>query len=257
MSHVEDPNSVDLRASERFGAAEERLAGLFAAFPLDGRERLHELPLFVMPHVLRRVLFMAELYKTILDVPGVVMELGVRHGRDLATFEALRAVFEPLNYGRKVVGFDTFTGFPSVAPEDGSSALAKVGTYSAGGRDYQDYLGDVLATREGLAPFEHFAKFELRAGDAAVEVPRYLEANPHTIVALAYFDFDLYAPTKACLEALKPHLTKGSVLGFDELNCEDFPGETVALREVLGLDTHRLRRFGGWSPGMPSYLVIE
>lgn len=257
MSQTSDPNSVDLRASDRFGAAEERLGELFSRFPLDGRERLHELPLFLMPHVLRRVLFLSELYRQILEVPGVVMELGVRHGRDLAVLEALRAVYEPLNYGRKVVGFDTFTGFPSVDPKDGGSALAEVGTYAAGGGDYQAYLAEVLATREELAPFEHLPKFELRGGDATETLPAYLAENPHTIVALAYFDLDLYEPTRACLEALRPHLTRGSILGFDQLNCEDFPGETIAVREVLGLDAHRIRRFAGWSPGLPSYLVIE
>jgi hypothetical protein len=31
-----------------------------------------------------------------------------------------------------------------------------------------------------------------------------------------------------------PFLTKGSVLAFDEINMPECPGETVALREVLG-----------------------
>jgi hypothetical protein len=74
------------------------------------------------------------------------------------------------------------------------------------------------------------------------------------VIALAYFDFDLYRPTKNCLEAIMPHVTRGSVLAFDEVNCADFPGETLALREVLGLSTHALRR----DPNNPlaSYLVI-
>ena len=48
--------------------------------------------------------------------------------------------------------------------------------------------------------------------------------------------------------------TRGTVLAFDELNCAEFPGETLALREVLGLSAHALRR----DPNTPlaSYLVI-
>lgn len=53
-----------------------------------------------------------------------------------------------------------------------------------------------------------------------------------------------------------PHLTRGSVLGFDELNCGEFPGETVAVREVLGLDRVALRRPAGTGPGLPAYLEI-
>ena len=51
---------------------------------------------------------------------------------------------------------------------------------------------------------------------------------------MAYFDFDIYEPTKECLKLIKDHITKGTIIGIDELNTSDFPGETVALKEVLG-----------------------
>ena len=93
------------------------------------------------------------------------------------------------------------------------------------------------------------------SGSPTSSAPAYLREHPETIVALAYFDFDIYQPTKDCLEAILPHLTKGSVLAFDELNCPEFPGETIALREVLGLSRHSIRR----DPNNPltSYLIIE
>jgi hypothetical protein len=86
-------------------------------------------------------------------------------------------------------------------------------------------------------------------------LPKYLRENPETIVALAYFDLDLYEPTKKCLELIQNYVTRGSVLAFDELNHPAFPGETVALREVLGLQKHKIIR----SPLTPaqSYTVIE
>jgi hypothetical protein len=92
-------------------------------------------------------------------------------------------------------------------------------------------------------------------GDATITFPNYLSSNPETVVALAYFDFDLYKPTKTCLEAILPYLTKGSILAFDELNCPEFPGETIAFREVLGLNRYALRR--DTSNPLTSYLVIE
>ena len=48
---------------------------------------------------------------------------------------------------------------------------------------------------------------------------------------------DIYKPTKDCLKAIKPHLTKGSVLAFDELNCDMARGVTPALKEVFNLVT--------------------
>ena len=92
------------------------------------------------------------------------------------------------------------------------------------------------------------------AGDATETVPRYLRDHPETIIAFAYFDFDIYAPTKACLEAIRPRLTKGAVVAFDELNCPEFPGETLAFDEVFGVANYALRR----SPLNPliSYLIV-
>jgi len=74
-------------------------------------------------------------------------------------------------------------------------------------------------------------------------------------VALAHFDMDLYEPTKACLELLKPFLTKGTVLAFDELVSFVSPGETVAVREVFGPDRIRVQRSPMYS-GHGSYVVI-
>ena len=122
-------------------------------------------------------------------------------------------------------------------------------------KGYERYLQKVLEYHESESPIAHMRKFELVKGDARSQIFKYLERNPETIVALAYFDFDLYEPTKVCLEALKDRLTKGSVLAFDELNYHTWPGETLALKEVLGLDKYAISR----TPHNPepSYIVIE
>ena len=41
---------------------------------------------------------------------------------------------------------------------------------------------------------------------------------------------------------IKPHLFKGSVLVFDELADDIFPGETIALREVFDVTNLRVER---------------
>ncbi len=182
------------------------------------------------------------------------MEFGTRWGQNLAVFAALRGIYEPFNRHRTIVGFDTFQGFPSVEEEDGSSNLMRPGNLATTA-GYETYLSQIMALHEGLNPLSHIKKFELRAGDATVELPKYLESAPHSIVALAYFDFDLYAPTRKCLELIRPRLTKGSVIGFDELNDADSPGETLALMETFGLNAVRLKRFPHAS--RVSYFVLE
>lgn len=85
-------------------------------------------------------------------------------------------------------------------------------------------------------------------------LPEYLSRHPEMVVALAYFDLDLYAPTRASLEAILPHVPRGGILVFDELNSREFPGETRAVREVLDLRDCTLRRFA-LEPS-PTYIVL-
>jgi hypothetical protein len=194
------------------------------------------------------------LFRQIIDIQGVVMEFGTKWGQNMALFAALRGIYDPFNRARKLVGFDTFTGFPHLAPEDGTHAMMRVGGLSTS-PNYDQYLTRILELHEALNPLSHLRKFEIRKGDACLEVPRYLKEHPETIIALAYFDFDLYEPTKKVLDAIKPHLVRGSVLAFDELNDYSAPGETIALNESFGLNNIRLRRFPYAS--RVSYWVVE
>lgn len=78
-------------------------------------------------------------------------------------------------------------------------------------------------------------------GDATINISKYLQAHKETIIALAYFDFDIYKPTAECLKEIIPYLTKGAVIGFDEINVLECPGEAEALREVLGTKNYRIQ----------------
>jgi hypothetical protein len=147
-------------------------------------------------------------------------------------------MYEPYNHARRIIGFDTFEGFRSVSERD--LAFSKQGQYTVEA-DYETKLEKILTMHEQLAPISHVKKFELIKGDACDTVPKYVEDNPHLVVACAIFDFDIYKPTKAAIEAILPRLTRGSVLVFDELNCTHFPGETQALLESIGLNKLRLR----------------
>lgn len=240
-----------------FGPPQERdrrkgMIDLLRQCPIPDDELLMNIGVFLTPQTLSRVLFMDFLYRQIVDVQGVVMEFGCRWGQNISLFTSLRGIYEPFNRLRKVVGFDTFKGFPSLAPEDGSEVIE--GAYATTPH-YESYLQHLLQHQEEESPLSHIRKFELVPGDATETVPGYLKRNPETIIALAYFDFDLYEPTKRCLHAIHGHLTRGSVIGFDEVNDHTMPGETVALKEVLGLDRYSIRRYRYNS--RTSYLIIE
>jgi hypothetical protein len=208
---------------------------------------------FMKRHTLSRLTYYYDIYKKIVDVPGVIMEFGVQYGAIMSTLIALRGMLEPYNYSRKIIGFDTFSGFPSVSPM-GHDKNCEVGMYKVK-EGWVDTLSHILQAHEQMSPVNNIKKFELVQGDACVTVPEYIAQNPATVIALAIFDFDLYKPTKVALEQVIPRLTKGSILMFDELNCPHMPGETMAVLEQVGLNNLRLR----CDPNQPyrAYAVFE
>jgi hypothetical protein len=227
---------------------------LYKECPIPENEILSNIGLFEKRQEITKQLFLNEIYREIVNVHGVIIEFGVRWGQNLVTLNNLRAIYEPYNYNRKIIGFDTFDGFPVVAPEDGTNEIIKAGAFSVT-KDYGSYLEEVLNYHESECPMSHIKKNYIVKGDATVEFEKYLNDNPETIVAFAYFDFDIYTPTKKCLELLKQHLTKGSVIGFDELNDHKFPGETLALKEAFGLNRYKIQR--NMFSCMQSFLIIE
>lgn len=251
-----DQNDVDAAGS--LASAEEvrayaRLLALSRASPIPDREVLANLGLFLTRASFVRMQFLYKLYLRVLGTHGVLMEFGVRWGQNLALLTTFRNAHEPYNLSRKIIGFDTFQGFPSVGREDGHAPEARAGAYSVTA-GYEAVLSEILLAQEQLGPRSHVKRHELVKGDVVQTLPRYLSEHPETIIALAYFDLDLYEPTRKCLELIRPHLAKNSIVGFDQLVLDSFPGETQALKDAWGLSGYEIVR----DPTSPqqSYLMI-
>ncbi len=229
------------RSEEKIIDNRKKLNKLFQNSPLPVEELMVNLHLYIRSPVLAKILYLDELYRLILDIPGIIMEFGCWWGANLISYESLRAVYEPYNYTRKVVGFDTFKGYQSISQEDGESSYAREGAYCVS-KNYVQHLSELFDYHTSENTMPNIKKYELIKGDATKTIVSYFEKYPETIVALAYFDMQLYKPTKKCLETIKPHLIKGSVIAMDELNCRDFPGETIAFKEVFDLDNCILKK---------------
>lgn len=232
----------------------EQILQLLKQCPIPPEELLANLGLFLQKDDFSRMLFLNEIYQQIINVHGSIMEFGSRWGNNLCLFETLRGIYEPFNRNRKIIAFDSFSGFPDVTEKDGNSSYASKGAYTVS-EGYEKYLEKLLTLHCKVSPRPHLKGFELVKGNACKTIHEYLETHPETLIALAFFDFDIYEPTKECLTAIRNHITKGSIIVFDELNVEHFPGETIALRETFGLENIRLQH----SPFSASraYFIVE
>ncbi len=222
----------------------EALAHAFESSRLPVAQRLANFPSFIRRQDLSRFLAKYELFQLAMPVNGSVVECGVFAGGGLMSWYHFSSILEPFNHSRRLIGFDTFSGFPNLDEIDkkGSSQHLQRGAFLIND-SIQHEIEATAAIHDRNRPIGHIPKVQLVAGDAAKTIPAFVAENKHLLISLLYLDFDLYAPTKAALENLLPRVVAGGVVAFDELNCADFPGETVALMETIGLEHVQLRRF--------------
>jgi hypothetical protein len=205
-----------------------RLARMFVDSPLPPDDLMFNLGLYTRSSLLVKFLVLHEIYKRVKDIPGALVEFGVWWGQNLVLFENLRAIHEPFNKQRRIVGFDTFEGYR------GGDQTRDDGFYKTSA-SHREYLQELLRVHEGNNAFGHMhGVHHLVAGDVTETAPAYFRDHPETIVALAYFDIGAYEPTIAALTAIKPHLIPGSMILFDELTWPGAPGEAVAFKEAFG-----------------------
>ena len=93
----------------------------------------------------------------------------------------------------------------------------------------------------------HIDKVHLFRGDATQTIPKFVADHPHLVVSLLFLDFDLYEPTVVALNNFLPRMPKGAILAFDELDNPQWPGETLAVVESVGLGRLKLQRID-WDP---------
>ena len=225
----------------------------------SGGSNLNKLDAFtkyVSRQSITKLLARYEIFKQQLEVNGSVVELGVHRGASLMAWANFSAILEPVNYLRKIIGFDTFEGFPSLSEKDttGTSEHLEVGGFKSEENAMED-LQKAIDLYDGTRYLNHISKVELVKGDISVTLPEYLEQNQHLVVSLLHLDADLYEPTKVALELLIPRMPKGAIIAFDELNMDLFPGETLAAMETLRLPNLRLKRFP-FATSL-SYAIIE
>jgi hypothetical protein len=162
-------------------------------------------------------------------------------------------MLEPENLTRRIYGFDTFAGFPSVGDKDRSRFTgSEPGDLAA---DSHAELLRLIEIYDRDRYLGHIPKVELVRGDMPVTIPDFVETHPHLLVSLLFLDADMYEPTKVALENFLPRMPKGAVVAFDELDNPLWPGETLAALDAVGLNKLRLQRLD-WDPYI-SFACIE
>ena len=166
-----------------------------------------------------KVLAQYELYKTILDLPGDVFELGVYRGASLIRLGTFRDSLET-DASRKIVGFDAFGRFPRenvTLNEDFEFIDWFDGTIGHGLKKLEI---------ESILRDKGFENIELIEGNIFTTLPEYLKKYPHTRLSMINLDLDVKEPTGFALDELYERLVPGGIVLFDDYNVVS--GATIA-----------------------------
>lgn len=215
--------------------------------------KLENFTKYVRRQHLKRFLALYEVFKLVLPVKGSVIECGVWRGFSLMAWAKLSTMLEPENLTRRIYGFDTFEGFPSVHDIDQSAF--KTNERGELSSDSYDELFQLIKEYDADRFLGHIGKVELIRGDMAKTIPEFIERHQHLMVSLLFIDCDLYEPTKTALEHFLPRMPKGAIVAFDDLDNPIWPGETLAILETVGLNKLKLQRLE-WDPYI-AYAVID
>ena len=217
-------------------------------------DKLKNFSKYVRRQDIARFMVYHELFKKQIGIKGSVVECGVYQGGAIMSWAKISSILEPYNYHRKIIGFDTFKGFPKVSKIDKNNKIVKKGMFS----EKFNILDDIKLSIKDYDKnrfINHISKIELIKGDATKTIPQFLRKNKHLLISLLFLDFDIYKPTFIALKYFLPRMSKGAIIVFDELNNKQWPGETMALLKKFNINKHKINNFQ-FEPNI-SYIILK
>jgi len=226
MSHRHEPERLQREVLEQ----------LYETTQLSVFEMFRNFPVFTPRFNIARFLAHYEIFKKIVGLPGVIIDLGVFRGASTFTWGKLCEIFCPTDVRKVVYGFDTFEGFPSLSKEDGSVNVeqdVRPGGYFGGSSIERD-LELAHQAMNHDRHLRHLNRIEFIKGDAVKTIPEFVASKGNGLrVALLNLDLDLYEPTKVALEHFVPLMVRGGMIILDEYAVDTFGGESKAVDEYF------------------------
>jgi 3-O-methyltransferase len=205
-----------------------KLDALTQKYPHDMRYYMNQFPVYTSRRNFIRQLAHYELFKLTMDLPGHYLDFGIYFGNSFFSWHKFLEVLTPTATHKKVIGFDTFAGFPEISAEDGgedASVQKLKGGFNAS--SFYDEFRELLElhNQDGVIPSN---RGRVVVGNIVETLPAFLEENPEARFCLVNIDVDVYEPTRKILELCWERMVPGAVLLLDEYGTSKWPGETRA-----------------------------
>jgi hypothetical protein len=224
--------------------AREEIFGMMNTYESTDEEKERSLGLFLRGSLLARIMGIVDIYKQIIDIPGVIFDIGTWRGQTAVICENLRAIYEPLQFNRRIICFDTFEGYKGFSKKDRATRIHNEGTYALSGTNYAQWLQKILVLHEKSNAMGHIhGKHKVIEGDCRETIPQFFIDCPGEIIALSFFDINAYEPTAEAFQQVWERLAPGGIVAFWQLTRDSVPAEGMVYADkILNNKQHRLLR---------------
>ncbi len=173
-----------------------------------------------------------ELYRSIVPIPGQVVECGVFKGASLIRFATFREMLES-QFSRKIIGFDAFGKFPRPEHDHDQEFV----------ENFERTAGEGISEEElyAVLDYKKIENVELVQGNLLETLPDYCEEHPELKIALLHVDVDVYDATAAVLRYLFKRVVRGGLVVFDDF--ATIYGETKAIDEFFVETDYQIQKF--------------
>jgi len=255
MEKAHESTLISFSGADSLTARSEIFEAMKSYGATDG-ETERSLGLFLRGSLLARIFGIRELYEKIVQLPGIIVDLGTWRGQTAVVCENLRAIFEPLHFNRRIVCFDTFVGYQGFSQQDKATTIHRDGTYGVG-EDYSEFLKRLLILHEKSNAMGHnHGKHSVVKGDCRKTLPEFFRSRANEVVALAFLDLNSVEPTREAFKTVYERLVPGGVIAFWQLTRDVIAAEgMVYSSDILNQFRHTVRR-SQFYPGL-CYLTKE
>ena len=164
---------------------------------------------------LARLFSLYEIYRRLVAVSGDILEFGVWYGQNMIMLENLRALLEPFNFRRSIVGFDAFKPLGDVSDEINRDYFLDP--------SYGAKIETLLQQHEhsNIGGENHRGKHKVLVGDISDTLPAYRREG--RVIAAMLVDVPNQRALEDIFTCAEDQMASGGVIVLDDLNSTDQP----------------------------------